>query len=104
MNRGEAGINSFVVGRISRVANADQIAFSRKEAAAAAAVDRLARGGVVRFAPIFVNGGDLRGPDAWIGTLVAAEGECTVTGSDGEAGRGDVDGANAGSANADEGD
>src|SRR5439155_8261991 len=64
MNRRQAGIDSLVVGRISRVANANQKSLGRKQPAAAAAIDRLAGSGVVRFALVLVDCSNLSRPHA----------------------------------------
>src|SRR6185295_4663392 len=94
--------DSFVVGRIRGVANANQIAFRRKEAAAAATVGRLADSRIIGPAFVFVDSGDSRRSHGGIGALVAADGEGVVTGSDGSSRRRDVDGASAWGADTDQ--
>ena len=83
VDRGQAGVQAFVVGRIGGVADADQQAVGREQPAAAAAIDRLAGRGVVRLALVLVDRRDVRRAHARIGTLVAADGEGAVAGPHG---------------------
>src|SRR5439155_27222191 len=102
VNGRQAGIEALVVGRIGGVADANQVAFCRKEAAAAAAINGLSRGSIVGLTFVLIDGGDLRRTDAGIGAFIAANGEDAVAGAYGVAGRRDVDCSDAGSADADE--
>src|SRR5262245_65354300 len=93
MDRGEAGVETLVIGRIGGVADADQLAVGCEQASSAAAVDRLAGRRVVGLALVLVDGRDMRRADAWVGALVATNGEDAVARPNGAAGRRNADGS-----------
>jgi hypothetical protein len=100
----QSGVEPFVSCRIGSIAYANQKSFGRKQPAAAAAVDRLSRGGVVGLAPVLIDGSDLRRPDAGVRAFVTADGERAIAGADRVARRSNADGPQTRSADADQGD